>query len=54
MHHILIEALHVFVVIMMAFFIIMCTLAATGSFDNWGKRYKTQKQTRRRRNYEDA
>jgi hypothetical protein len=53
MHHILIEALHVFVVIMMAFFIIMCTLGATGSFDNWGKRYKT-KPVIRRRNYKDA
>jgi len=54
MHHILIEALHVFVVIMMAFFIIMCTMAASGSFDNWGKRYKTKKSTRLWRNREDA
>ena len=53
MHHILIEALHVFVVIMMAFFIIMCTLATIGGFDNWGKRYKT-KPVKRRRIYEDA
>ncbi|WP_158995453.1 hypothetical protein [Mucilaginibacter sp. L196] len=54
MHHILIETLHVFVVIMMAFFIIMCTMAASGSFDNWGKRYKTKKPRRLWRNHEDA
>ena len=53
MHHLLIEALHVFVVIMMGVFIIMCTLATTGGFDNWGKRYKT-KPVKRWRIYEDA
>lgn len=35
----LIVLLHIFIIVMMATFVIMCTLAATGSFDNWGKRY---------------
>jgi len=39
---------------MMAFFIIMCTMAASGSFDNWEKRYKTQKPTSHWRYYEDT
>ncbi|WP_461453507.1 hypothetical protein [Mucilaginibacter sp.] len=43
MHHLLIDILHVFVVAAMLFFIVMCTLASTGSFDNWGKRYKTKR-----------
>jgi len=54
MHHLLIESLHVFVVAMMIFFITMCTMAATGSFDNWGKRYKTKRPVRVRSNYRDA
>jgi len=54
MHHLLIDLLHVFVVTAMIFFISMCTLAATGSFDNWGKRYKTKRLVRVRNNYRDA
>lgn len=39
MTHILTTALHIFVVIMMASFIIGGILALSGTYDHWGSRY---------------
>lgn len=39
MAHFLTIALHLFVVAMMAAFIVGCTTALTGTYDHWGNRY---------------
>ncbi|RWY51050.1 hypothetical protein [Mucilaginibacter gilvus] len=39
MAHYLTMALHLFVVVMMAAFIVGCITALTGSYDHWGNRY---------------
>ncbi len=40
---ILIDLFHVFVIVMMAVFVILCVVAASGEFDHWAGRF-TKKQ----------
>ncbi|WP_374949709.1 hypothetical protein [Mucilaginibacter sp.] len=47
MRDILATALHIFVILMMAIFVIGGILAATGSFDHWGDRYRLKRRRRR-------
>jgi uncharacterized protein HemY len=54
MYKLLVESLQVFVVVVMAIFIIMYALAATGNFDSWGKRYKAKRAEDHRRDLEEA
>lgn len=47
MREILANLLHIFVIFMLAIFVIGGVLAATGSFDHWGERYSLKRRRRR-------
>jgi len=47
MKHILIQALHIFVIFMIAVFVIGSILALTGAFDHWAERYRLKRRRRR-------
>jgi|GEM_PF-3576458 len=46
MKHLLADALHIFIIFMMAMFVVGGILAATGTFDHWGSRYKLKQRRR--------
>ncbi|MBD1365471.1 hypothetical protein IDJ77_16775 [Mucilaginibacter sp. ZT4R22] len=47
MRHLLTDALHIFVIFMIAAFVIGGILAITGTFDHWGSRYVLKRRRKR-------
>jgi hypothetical protein len=47
MHNLLSNALHIFVILMMAAFVIGGIMALTGTFDHWGSRYILKRRRKR-------
>lgn len=47
MRHLLTEALHIFIIFMIAAFVIGGIMAITGTFDHWGSRYVLKRRRKR-------
>jgi hypothetical protein len=47
MKNLLADSLHIFIIVMIAAFVIGAILAITGTFDHWGSRYVLKRRRRR-------